>query len=73
MPVWREGAVTLAQRSSSTVINVCQDRLPLSPTCLQNLVLTNLLTDRCEMKPCMSPKGWKQDNKTREDYCFNRM
>ncbi|CAK7205149.1 hypothetical protein SEUCBS139899_007914 [Sporothrix eucalyptigena] len=28
---------------------------------------------RCMMDDCTSPKGWKQDGKTREDYCSNHL
>ncbi|KAL1896813.1 hypothetical protein Sste5346_004446 [Sporothrix stenoceras] len=38
--------------------------------------LTNLkycVQHKCNLDACMSPKGWKQDAKTREEYCFSHL
>ncbi|CAK7225694.1 hypothetical protein SBRCBS47491_005976 [Sporothrix bragantina] len=48
--------------------HACLERGCRNP-CPEKLKYCNL--HRCEMESCMSPKGWKQDNKTREAFCFN--
>lgn len=41
-----------------------------SKPCLSNLKYC--VHHKCNMNACMGPKGWKQDAKTREAFCFNR-
>ncbi|CAK7227644.1 hypothetical protein SCUCBS95973_006613 [Sporothrix curviconia] len=48
--------------------HACLERGCRNP-CPEKLKYCNL--HRCGMEACMSPKGWKQDDRTREEFCLN--